>query len=409
MRSKFCCRIGSVLCAIAVALWVAAAFFVTSAASAQGSLKIICKSEGYPLFAQNWSVYRVGELTGAGKIEFQGEFADSQVYLPDLSVSSLQDAASSLENFALLEPVKPDASEMSDLNGFASFEGLEDGVYLASGTKISKGNKIYTPAPMLIEVKGGKSVTTYAKYTVKDKPTIDTEMYVVKKVWQYDDHYIESRPVEIEVAIYRDNAFVEKVTLSKANDWTYSWSGSPQYDWRVKELNIHVDYKIVYRHNETQYLLINNRDVLSNSDTTTQGTTTSTTTSVTSRPVITMTSTTESTTGTTGRVTGYSSTTTETSTVTRETVTSSGSETSTTTSGDVGELTTTSTETVTTESGVTGTTTSGERTTTIKGTTTKPSGGGKLPQTGQLWWPVPACGAAGLVLFAIGWKLNRKK
>jgi len=32
---------------------------------------------------------------------------------------------------------------------------------------------------------------------------------------------------------------------------------------------------------------------------------------------------------------------------------------------------------------------------------------GKLPQTGQLWWPVPVLAAAGLLLFAAGWK--RKK
>ncbi len=29
-----------------------------------------------------------------------------------------------------------------------------------------------------------------------------------------------------------------------------------------------------------------------------------------------------------------------------------------------------------------------------------------LPQTGQLWWPVPALSAAGMVVFAVGWVLN---
>ena len=37
------------------------------------------------------------------------------------------------------------------------------------------------------------------------------------------------------------------------------------------------------------------------------------------------------------------------------------------------------------------------------------SPGGKLPQTGQLWWPVPVLAFAGLVLFAAGWaKRNRE-
>ncbi len=33
----------------------------------------------------------------------------------------------------------------------------------------------------------------------------------------------------------------------------------------------------------------------------------------------------------------------------------------------------------------------------------------KLPQTGQLWWPVPTMSAIGLAVFAIGWKVNSHK
>lgn len=32
----------------------------------------------------------------------------------------------------------------------------------------------------------------------------------------------------------------------------------------------------------------------------------------------------------------------------------------------------------------------------------------KLPQTGQLWWPVPVLALAGLVLVAIGLRLRKK-
>ncbi len=33
----------------------------------------------------------------------------------------------------------------------------------------------------------------------------------------------------------------------------------------------------------------------------------------------------------------------------------------------------------------------------------------QLPQTGQLWWPVPAMSALGLIVFAAGWKFNSHK
>lgn len=41
---------------------------------------------------------------------------------------------------------------------------------------------------------------------------------------------------------------------------------------------------------------------------------------------------------------------------------------------------------------------------------TPPSGGySKLPQTGQLNWPVPVLAVSGLVLFSVGWLLTRSK
>ena len=35
-------------------------------------------------------------------------------------------------------------------------------------------------------------------------------------------------------------------------------------------------------------------------------------------------------------------------------------------------------------------------------------GGGKLPQTGMLWWPVPALAASGILVFLLGWARNSK-
>ena len=34
---------------------------------------------------------------------------------------------------------------------------------------------------------------------------------------------------------------------------------------------------------------------------------------------------------------------------------------------------------------------------------------GKLPQTGQLWWPIPLLVLGGLGLLALGWWITRKK
>lgn len=45
---------------------------------------------------------------------------------------------------------------------------------------------------------------------------------------------------------------------------------------------------------------------------------------------------------------------------------------------------------------------------TKEGTPSTPSTNTTLPQTGQLWWPVPLLAAAGMALFAVGWLRRRR-
>lgn len=376
MRSKICSRVGSALCAVAMVLWICAAFFIVSAAGGSGTVKLVCQSDSDgSIRGMRWSAYRVGEFSSDGKLEFQDEFADYPVYLPDMSVSSLQNAANTMENYALIDEISSVASGTSDVNGEVLFQNLDDGVYLFSGSRYISGKKIYTPTPMFVEVKSGETITSNAKFTVHERPSVDTQMYSVKKVWQYDGDYVPLRPTEIEVELYCDNEFVKKITLGEENNWQYNWLGDATSVWRCKELNIHVDYKVLYKNNETQYLLINNRDVLYN---TTPSTTTTTTTS-----------------------------TTDNSQTTTFTTTKTNTDTITSTSTSISDVTTASS--TDTETSITsGSSVSGSSTTTVR-TTTTAGGGGKLPQTGQLWWPVPVLGAGGLIMFTIGWRLNKRK
>ncbi len=366
MRSGFCHRFGAVLCAVASVLWLLAGLFVTSAASDSGSVELICKLEDKAVVGLTMNVYRIGELSH-DSIELQDDFADYPVFIPELTSTALQDAAYTLENYAVLDDVQPVDTQVAYSSGKITFTGLQDGVYLIAGERLSSGRYIYTPIPMLIEVKDGERVTSYAKISKSDKPTLDAAVYRVKKVWQYDDSYIQLRPVRIQVEIYRDNVLVETVELNDKNNWTYDWTGDTSAVWRVKEIYIQGDYKVVYRNNETQYVLVNNRDIKNYTTATTTSTTTSTTTDAT--------------------------------TTSRPTITSDTTDITTTTSQPIVTETTTSAATTKTV------TTAGSTVITAT-TTTKP---GKLPQTGQLWWPVPVCGAGGLILFTVGWRLNKKK
>lgn len=382
MRMRLCCRFGSVLCAAAVVLWLIAGLWISSAAAADGTLNLICMAEDMPLTGMQWNLYRVGERNSNHQLVLQDDFASYPVWLDaeDMAASDWQDAADTLENYAVLDGISPMQSGIVGEDGTVSFSGLDTGLYLLCGQRLMVDEKIYVPSALLVEMtaseEGGttvSSLTIHAKYQMLRRPTVSEQIYRVQKVWQNDEDLPQLRPVTIDVGLYCNGVLVQTVTLSRDNQWTYSWRGDALSEWRVKEMNILGDYTVVYRDNETQFVVVNSRRTIRESSVTSSTTTTTTTeTTTTSAETTHTTLTTSQTTGTT--------------------TTSSGTTTS-------ASLTATSKQTTT------GTTT----VTTVTTQRTSASGGGSLPQTGQLWWPVPVCGAGGLILFAVGWRLHRKK
>lgn len=376
MYSNFLRRLGSVLCAVAVALWLSAALFVTSAAGGKGSMQLVCMVDNSPVRGMSWSIYNVGTFTADGKLLFHGEFADYPIYIPDVTASSLQNAATTLENYVAIDEIESLASGVSDQSGIVKFDDLEDGVYLITGERLLSGTKIYNPVPMFLDVKNGKAVTGNVKMTVTDRPFVNNQMYSVLKTWKYGTGGQGAAPFEVEVEIYRDDVLVETVKLNNSNNWRYSWTGDANSEWRCKEVTVSDEYKVVINHTDTQFVIENNRDVLNQtSPTTTETSETTTTATVTTLSSDVSTSVSSSDT-----------------TSDRDTVTN----TTTITTVDTSDVL------VSTSSSV-GTVSSNTTATTVIG------GGGKLPQTGQLWWPVPVCGASGIVLFTVGWRLNKKK
>ena len=172
-------------------------------------------------------------------------------------------------------------------------------------------------------------MATYPKFTVRPVRADSEEVYTLKKVWQQDEHALEQRPTAITVGIYKDGTLQENVTLDESNAWTYTWTGNSSETFRVREQEVPTPYTVVYKKNETQFLIANTRSETSSEETTTTS------------------------------LTGSTS--------------------------------------MTTAAGTSSVSTAGGGNT------------GKLPQTGQLWWPVPVLGTTGLLLFAFGCRLHVKR
>ena len=218
----------------------------------------------------------------------------------------------------------------------------------------------YIPSAIFFEMNGDEAaeLNAYPKI-VFARLSGRSYNYSVRKVWLNDENQPWNRATSITVELYRDNAYYDEVELSEDNDWTYEWDDTDEHIWFVYEKDIPAGYTVSYKDNTYQYLIINTYEGDTNESSTTETQTTTTTT--------------------------------ETTTVDTQTTASSDS---------TDKTTTTSSSKTTTTTTVKTTTTPPPSTTTV---TTE-----KAPQTGQLWWPVPALAAGGLLCFGVGLTLRKK-
>lgn len=344
-------------------LCMSGAFLRASAADGEtsGTLTLWCVKDDDIVSGMEWHLYRVGHREKDDYI-FEGDFADCRPTLGDRTQPMLKwdaetvaDAGNTLKIMSIAEEIPERANGETDARGALTFPALENGLYLVWGETLQRGDTTYIPGALFFEMNGADTalLNAYPKIIIRTRDDHDVR-YSVRKVWQNDENQEWNRAVSIVAERYRNNQLYDEVTLSEANNWTFSWSDSDANEWFVREKIIPENYSVTYKNNQTQYLIVN----------TYEGETSVTTTAVSAV-------TTESV--TTAAVTNAGST------------TASGSR---TTSETLAVRPSTQTQTV---------------------TTTVRTAENKVPQTGQLWWPVPALAGGGLLLTGIGIALRKKE
>ena len=246
------------------------------------SLTLICRRDETILTGMDWKLFKVGERID-DKLVLTGDFASYPVYLKDTSASAITSAAKALESFAVADGIAPLASGKTNSNGELTFEGLENGLYLADGTILQVGNMYYVPSSLLIEVSDSNDTFSYDAYPKFYYATLNAEAtaYSVKKVWVGDDENMEDRPIDITVDIFRNGEFWDTVVLNESNNWFHHWTEKGAVsEWTVAEREIPVNYDVAIFIDETQYLVQNSygREIATTTTTTTTITTATQTT-----------------------------------------------------------------------------------------------------------------------------------
>ncbi len=304
-----------------------------------------------------FDLYRIGNVADNGKASLVDELSDYNVNLYD------KNAAYTLSLYLRRDAVAPMKTMFTDGKGDAFFDGLDKGVYLILGTDVISGDVKYSFLPVMLALPMKENnqyvydVNVNSKYETKPVDDQPIDLSVIK-VWKVDSSYYSYPSVTVQ--LLRDYEIYDTVTLSKENNWKYTWKDlDSRYNWSVAEVKPNAECVVDIGRDDNLFTITNTLilpEVSTPPETTAPEEQASTSPTAPTSP-------------TTPTSPTNPDETIVKPTVPRTTVPKSNS-------------------TAETKGGVSGST---------------------IPQTGQLNWPVPVLISAGIIFIAIGIVLIRKK
>jgi len=142
----------------------------------------------------------------------------------------------------------------TDVNGIASFNDIDLGLYYVKQTKKVEGYSNFDSFLVAIP-KVEDDVWTY---DIKAKPK--AEIYkvidiIIEKKWNSNSNIL---PSEVTIELYNDKELIDSVKLNKDNNWTYTFNDMKLSDkYNVKEVNIPKGYTPSYKENNYTFTVTN--------------------------------------------------------------------------------------------------------------------------------------------------------
>ncbi len=340
------------------------------------SLMLAYRDGTVPLVGVTVKIYRVADVNSKKVFTLTGSFKNYPVNVNNLDTAAKMNAAAqTLSAYAAADKIVPYAELKTDRNGIVKLENLRAGLFLAVSENFTSGGVTYKFAPFLVELpevdeNGNLNYTDVIASPKKEEfdPNTPGEKkdFTITKRW-YDYGNEDKRPEEITVLILKNGELFKEIILSSENNWTFKWSDYGGINvWQAIEKDVPDGY--IFALNVGENTIILNNTYEQEEETTTEKD--------------------EPSTSPGGLVTVPS---------TKPSGTENPSFEETSSSHSYGDDTTSSSTSDKNEKNTSSYT---------QGTTNSQE---KLPQTGQLWWPVPVLAAAGLILFAAGTVISSKE
>lgn len=216
------------------------------------SLTLFYSKEGTAFPGLEIEIYRVAKILPDGDCELVDPFRVYPVKVNGItSQKEWRDTANTLAAYIAADGISPSYRAVTDDTGTARFPNVVSGLYLVRG--ITKNTEkglcsfenfmIFLPTP---QADGSFDHDVEAKPKGTFTPVLPVEQeFKIVKLWK-DSGYTSSRPLSIEVEIYKNGIFQETVILNRDNNWTYTWKAPAGNDeWTVVERNVPRGYKVV--------------------------------------------------------------------------------------------------------------------------------------------------------------------
>lgn len=211
-----------------------------------------------------FSIYKIGDIEENNKIKLYPNFKNYPLELESTDLDLLNEYAESLEAYVKNDGLKEDFSLKTSSDGIAKCK-IKRGLYLIIGENLKKNGYIYKTSPQIISLPvydpESKSYLEkgeiYPKF-IKEKISDKLISLNVLKIWD-DEAYEDIRPKSIEINLLEDNKIIKSATLSKNNNWTYTFNNLKQNSsYNVIEKNIDRDKYMVKVKRDEDLITITN-------------------------------------------------------------------------------------------------------------------------------------------------------
>lgn len=187
-----------------------------------------------------WDIYRTGDALEDGTLKPDKKFSGYRIPSKMEHREEIQTLAYTFESYINIRNVKPVDSRAADDKGTAVFTDLAEGWYTAVPRQLVKDGMLYESGPVMVCVSSyeiysdvwGTDVRVCPKVNKNTKIPENKKKIVIR--YEPDPTYPDSdEPVNI--IIYRDDEEYYRLQLDRDNDWTYVLPEIPDDDtkWSV--------------------------------------------------------------------------------------------------------------------------------------------------------------------------------